>query len=172
MRATWIAIVIGVGLASPAAALGANCAPPGTSGVVEYLETIPGASCSAPFPGAGSGARGSGLTPGTARALQAQGSAGLAVERLVAATGTVGQLGGRGSAAGGTSRGRGDHGQSAGSGNASARGQSLPSALVGPVAPGGSGDGSGLLVPIFVATALLLAAGIIVSRRRRIRRSR
>ena len=167
-----IAIVMGAALASPATALAENCAPPGTSGVVQYLETIPGASCNAPFPGGaghgGHGSAGGGLTTATARALQAQGSAGVAVERLVAATGTAGQLARKGSGAGG----RVDRGASALGGNAATHAESLPSALLGPVAPGDSADGSGLLVPMFVATALLLAVGTTIAARRHARRSK
>src|SRR5437660_12760417 len=97
MRSTVLGLAVAAALAAPATALAANCAPPGVSGVDQYLETIPGSSCNAPFPatgggGAGGAAGGSRLDPVTARGLQARGSAGVAVQRLVAEAGTAGAL--------------------------------------------------------------------------------
>lgn len=76
-------------LAFPVAAAAVKCEPPGSSGINEYYETIPGSSCNVTPPGFGPGS-GSGtpharhLTPRESRQLASQGGTGKAVARLVA----------------------------------------------------------------------------------------
>ena len=45
MKALLLAASCAVVLALPATSIGASCAPPGNSGVNQYLETIPAANC-------------------------------------------------------------------------------------------------------------------------------
>jgi LPXTG-motif cell wall-anchored protein len=92
-------LACGAALALPASAVAVKCAPPGNSGVDQYAETIPGASCNGQ-PGShhhhGAGGPGNGggfISPGTTHALSGQGGAGRAVQKLVANTGTAGTAG-------------------------------------------------------------------------------
>jgi hypothetical protein len=82
-------------LALPSAALAKSTtyAPPGNSGVDQYLETVPGSGGGHPTGGSGaSSSTGSGnsataaIPAGTARRLASQGAAGRAVQRLVNST--------------------------------------------------------------------------------------
>jgi hypothetical protein len=92
MRSFWLtALLCLVTLAFPEAAAAARCAPPGTSGVDQYYETIPGASCNTAPPGSAAGpASGKpgahNLLPGETRQLASQGPAGRAVAGFVSAT--------------------------------------------------------------------------------------
>ena len=81
-------------LALPAGALAVRCAPPGNSGVSQYYETIPGASCNTGPGGHGHHhGSGGGISKHTAHQLGKQGPTGQAVAQLVANTGTVGTAG-------------------------------------------------------------------------------
>src|SRR5580704_15333692 len=80
-----------VALALPAGAMAGTCAPPGNSGVNQYVEVVPGVGCNHPSTGPGSGNSGTGgghLSSGTSHQLAAAGSTGHAVQALVASSGT------------------------------------------------------------------------------------
>jgi hypothetical protein len=155
-------------LAVPAGAAAVTCAPPGVSGVNQYVETVPGSSCNHPFSGPGSGHNGGGgsLPPGTAKQLSKQGDVGKAVQGLVAATGP-------GSANAGSSSGRGS-GKRSGSGAGSAgggagvsgSGRNPVSGILHPILTGSSGGGVGVLLPVFLGVALLLVLATSLLRRR------
>ena len=81
MKASLAVAICFAALALPSGAAAINCAPPGNSGISQYLETVPGDSCSAPSTGS-SGRPGGSLPAATRRRLASQGAPGLAVERL------------------------------------------------------------------------------------------
>jgi hypothetical protein len=135
-------------LAPPA--LAAKCAPPGTSGVSQYIETIPGAGCNrTPPQGRSRGTDGT-LPRGAAASLTRQGPAGQAVAHLVQTTGTAPRH--RPSAKGGATTGR-VFGRSLGA----VSGQSWLAALLRPVLRGSGSGGLGSLLPIVLGLALLIA---------------
>jgi hypothetical protein len=156
----------------PADALAVRCAPPGTSGVDQYIESIPGSSCnqtssgpSGPTGGGGNGGSAA-LPPGTGGQLSAQGPAGRAVANLVASSGTASSGSQVRSGAGGQGAASG----SAGGQSASANGRNPVSALLHPIVAGSRSGGSGVLLPVFLAVVLALALALtaltIVRRRR------
>lgn len=173
LTSTIVTAVAAAALALPAGALGTSCAPPGNSGVDQYFETVPGAGCNQSSGPGGSHHGGGGSLPnGTGRQLAAQGAAGRAVQRLVAATGTnpASSTAGhpRGSTAGprhnnrpGSNREPGSHSQLP-----AANGRNLFSALLHPIVSGSTSGGGGILLPLFLAAVLVLALATLVRRRR------
>jgi hypothetical protein len=169
MKACLLAVACAAALALPASALGAKCAPPGNSGVNQYYETIPGASCNQ-APGAGGGHHGGGSLPGgTSRKLAAQGAAGKAVQALVSSSGT----------APAASRSSGHKAPAGGASGNGARGVLAPpavganplSALLHPILHPSSSSGLGIFLPVLLAVALALALAWTVRsvlRRRRL----
>jgi hypothetical protein len=148
---------------APAASAQTTNAPPGNSGVDQYLETVPEAS--------GNRAPGkrdsSPLSARTEAQLKQAGAQGEAVSKLVATTGTTG---GRRSGSGSKS---GDKAK-AGKGNSASprRSTSRPSTSVpGTVAAptlGGSGSGGmGILLPVLLVLSTAAAVAVAVFRRRR-----
>jgi hypothetical protein len=137
-------------LALPASAMAVKCAPPGNSQVDQYFATVPGSVCNFPSTGPGSGSHGS-LPPGTRSQLSAQGPVGKAVEELVSRSGSNAKSGGKkGSATGAALL---------------ASGSGPVSGLLQPLSSGSSSGGVGVLLPIFLIGAVVLALGVVVLRR-------
>jgi len=157
-------LVLALALASGARA--AQCAPPGVSGVSQYLETIPGAKCPQPTGGSGKHHRGGALPPGTARGLAAQGPAGASVAQLVAASGTAparrgaGRRGGAGSARGRRRQSASGGGGEGGAAPPAVSGRSPATAIIHPLVS--SGGGVSLLAIVLGAIALLIAVAAIL----------
>lgn len=166
-------IVCCAALALPASAGAISCAPPGVSGVSQYLETVPGSSCSHPYSGPGSGHGGSsgGLPSSTAKQLSSQGATGKAVQSLVAATGpgASGSAAGTGSGSGSGSRSGGGAGSRAASGvgsQLSGSGRNPISGVLHPILTGSSSGGVGVLLPLFLGGAFVLVLAAVLLRRR------
>jgi hypothetical protein len=149
----------------------AVCVPPGASGVSQYFETIPGASCNQK-PGTGGRRGGGGLPPGTARKLASQGPAGASVAQLVASSGTAPPPpAGRRGASGAHARAR--HGQGSG-GRGALGGARLPAvragsplaAVIHPLVSGSGGGGGPLLAYLLAAAALVIVAVALLRARR------
>jgi hypothetical protein len=176
VKASLIVVGLAAAFTFPAGALAATCAPPGTSGVDQYFETVPGIGCSVPSSGPGGPAGGGHrLPPGTTRQLGAQGRAGRAVERLFSSTGAASgsaRLGSGGSGAARAVRGPALSPAPPGVTARSADGRSLPWALLHPIVAGSPVDGAGVLLPIFLACALLIAVCAMLLRLRPLRRTR
>jgi hypothetical protein len=161
VRRGWLILSIGTVLAiSPlatTAALGAapNCqAPPGTSGIDQYCETIPGSTGNhGPSGHAGSGS--SSIDPSTRRALSNQGKAGQAILDLTSAGGTTSRSkkssGSNHTAAtpGGSTSGKSDNGATP------------PATSNNPLSAVGSAVGSGASAgPAFVWLLVVLGIGL------------
>lgn len=176
------------GLLTPTAGIAVNCAPPGTSGVDQYYETIPSAYCnqSPSAPGGKTGAHRGSLPAAIRRQLASLGAAGQAVNRLVAATGTAvpaTQAAGRTTAASSPSlrvRSRTASHSAAGQPATraaqahhppppSATGRGLFSGLVHPILGSAPPGGSGILLPLFLGATLLASVAWAVSHRRRLK---
>lgn len=162
-------------LAFPASSMAASCAPPGNAGVNQYFETIPGASCNhAPGSGGGhngnAGGGGGSLPSGTSSQLAKHGAVGQAVKQLVASSG-VSSGSGSGSTAAGSGN-RSAHSKQNGkstvipTANLSGAGRNPLSGLLHPVLTGSSSGGIGVLLPVLLALALVLALLTTVLRRR------
>ncbi len=186
----WIVLIASIAaLALPSSALAVKCAPPGNSGVDQYYETVPGPSCNGP-PGGSGHHHGHHLPGSTGRRLAAQGATGQAVAQLVANTSPIGTAGsgassasGSGAASNASAAGSNGTGGSGSAGAATGRqpatgteptapavnGRNLISALLHPILTGASNaGGTGVLLPIFLAGALvLMLVGLVVRRRRR-----
>jgi hypothetical protein len=174
MRALWLTPLACLAtIAFPAVAAAATCAPPGTSGVDQYYETIPGASCNTAAPGSGSGAA-SGkpgahkLTPTEARQLTSQGPAGRAVVGFVSSTAPPLASGRSNSNA--ARRRRGAHALRRLTPPPAASGQENP--VLGALRPivTGAGTGTGPLLPIVLGAVALLALTTVLLRVRTSRR--
>lgn len=157
------AICVG-GLVFPAGATAIVCAPPGNSGVSQYLETVPGDSCNAP-PSGSRGKAGGSLPPATLHKLAAQGAAGQAVERLVSSA--------QGTPSAGSPGAAGTHGAGANGvgGMRAARlaaepGRGLIGGLLHPILTGSSSGGLGYALPLLLAAALGAVVATMVARRR------
>jgi hypothetical protein len=156
-------------LALPAGAVAATCAPPGNSGVNQYVEVVPGVGCNHPTSGPGSGNGGhhtGGTLPGsTSHQLAASGGAGKAVQQLVASSGT---------ASPNTSH-KHRHGSSGSSGSSAAVGRQINasgrsplSALLHPILTGAGAGGLGLILPVGLACILAVMVLVALLRRRRL----
>lgn len=159
MKALIIALAAAAALGLAGSASAIQCAPPGTSGVSQYFETIPGSSCNlAPGSRRGHGAT---LSPSASRNLGTQGAAGRAVEQLIAGNAPpVARSSGRASGSGAAAGGPGA--------TASARGSSPLAAVLRPILHGTGSSGSGILLPAVLAAVLaaMLATGVALRRRR------
>lgn len=140
-------------------------APPGNSGVSQYVEVVPGAGGSTPV--GSHPAHGPVLTPAQRERLEAAGRSGKALASFVQQTGVAN---GKGSSASSASRahGQGRHGKAgggAGSGSSSGgSGGSLAPAVPASSTKAATGLGWGL--PAALGAIALAAAGIAVLRRR------
>lgn len=176
MKACLVIATCVAALTLPAGALAASCAPPGNSGVDQYFETVPGASCNQPSSGPGSGhggGHGGSLPAGTGKQLAAQGATGRAVERLVASTGTAGKAAQPSGGSGAGSIARSHHRVTAAHATApAASGSSLLSGLLHPILVGASAGGTGVLLPLFLALVLLAVIVGTVMRRRKLNAAR
>lgn len=155
------ALVVAIAaLALPGGAAAARCAPPGTSGVSQYYETVPGAGCNRP-PGSGGAGKG-GLSGAARRRLAAQGPTGVAVERLIESNAPPAPKPHRrrknGSPAGAPAI-RAPGGQTKG-----AHGEDPLSAVVHAIIQGSPG-GSGPLLAVLLAAVLALMLGVAARRR-------
>jgi hypothetical protein len=163
-----------VALALPAGAVAATCAPPGNSGVNQYVEVVPGVGCNHPTsgPGSGNGGHHTGgtLPSSTSRQLAASGGAGKAVQQLVSSSGTgSGTSTSTGKAAGHPKRGHGSSGGSPSVGRQiNASGRSPLSALLHPILTGAGADGLGLILPVGLACILAFMVLVALLRRRRL----
>ncbi len=150
-------------LAAPAMAQDEVIAPPGNSGVEEYLEVVPGAGGDKPANGAKGGntaapSPAAALGSGNAKALEAKGSDGKAAAAAAAAGSPTDRKTARqrekadllGDAATGTSI--------AASPNSGDRATSVARAL------GGDGGGMGVLFPILLGLTLSLALALGIGR--------
>jgi hypothetical protein len=161
-----LAVWASLALVFPAGAAAVTCAPPGNSGVDQYFETIPGASCNAAPPGSGGGGAGAGhLPPAQSHQLAAQGAAGRAVERLVSSTAPAQDQSAKVSPHTGRSRGKSSTSiQPTVIAPQAANGQGPVGGLVNPIVSGSAAGGIGILLPICLAGALVLAAAVVLRR--------
>jgi hypothetical protein len=156
-------------LALPAGAAAATCAPPGNSGVNQYVEVVPGVGCNHPTSGPGSngGHHTGGTLPGnTNHQLAASGGAGKAVQQLVATSGTGGSSAGTGAT---HKHGHGTTGSPPDVGHQiTASGRSPLSALLHPILTGAGAGGLGLILPVGLACILAFMVLVALLRRRRL----
>lgn len=138
-------------------------APPGNSGVSQYVEVVPGAGGSVPV-GAG-GSHGPVLSPSARRRLEAAGASGKALAAFAQRTGvtTAPDKSGRGV---GNAAGR-SHGSSHSAGSSSKGSPVLPAGvLAARNAHSSSGGGIGWGLPAALASILLAGLGLFFVRRR------
>ena len=156
--------------AFPAGASAVRCAPPGNSGIDQYFETIPGASCNQAPPGSvgTGGSGGTHLSRGQSRQLAALGPAGRAVAQFVAATAPAIEGTGPSPAGGSPAAGSARLVLIAAAPPAAA-GQPPVIGLLRPIVSGSAPGGVGIVLPIVLAAVLLLAV-VTVLRRYLIRR--
>ena len=188
MRRVAIALALALMLAAPASAEASNrtIAPPGNSGVGQYVETVPTAGGGRPTgtvhpvggavgrpggpggtsSGGGGAARGgSAITPSTQHALAKQGPAGVAAAALAEATAPQRP---RSSARAGHRTSSFATGPASSASAASASEGSSPAASVVKALSGStSGGGLGPLLPIVLIGSVLAAAVLALMRRRR-----
>jgi hypothetical protein len=161
-------------------------APPGNSGVQQYVETIPTAHGGQPTSsvhegggpghpqGGGSGPAGGGpgggsaISSSTQRALDSQGTTGRAAAAFIRATAPSGARSTTRASGNGSTNSNGAHGNN-GSNAASTRGGGAsPASSVFHSLTGVSGNGGlGALLPIILVGSLLVMAGLAIVRRRR-----
>jgi len=154
-------------------------APPGNSGVNQYVENVPtakggrptgtihsgGGAASAGGGGGGSGSSGT-IPSGTEHALQAHGSAGRAAAALASATAPGGL--GSATAARGRSVGKASGGRTDASANvAGAGGASAPAAVLDSLTGTSGSGGLGILLPLILVGCLLAASALGYLRWRR-----
>jgi hypothetical protein len=145
--------VLALGIAAPAPAQSTKVAPPGNSGVDEYLETVPTAG-GGKSSGSSSGG-GHQLPASVRRALSAQGADGRAALASAEATAPG-------------SKGAGTHGGAAKPDAGDVRepsGESLPSAIAHALTGEGQG-GMGIWLPLLlIGSALAITAAALLKRR-------
>ncbi len=141
-------------------------APPGNSGVDEYVETVP--SANGPSHQSPSKPSESSLPSSTQQALRSKGSDGAAVVQLASTNGEASQAGVKSHGDKGKNKGGADHvlptDPAVGSA-ASGSSDSLPVAVIKSVTKSGSG-GMGLLLPLILGFALIAGASSFLIRRR------
>jgi len=180
MRALVVFVACLAALALPAGAAAASYTPPGNAGIQQYYDPLPSSGGDVAAPGssnapAGTSTGQSGSLPaGLQHRLAAQGAAGAAVARLVAAnavTGsrTTGRVSGRGSG------GKGSVGSSGQTGSSTGTLAPLPltaaprsglSQFLDAAVTGTGAGGMGILLPLVLVGALGVVVGGTVRRRR------
>lgn len=161
MRWAPLVVACGVALLMPSSALARVIAPPGHSGISEYVEVIPSSAGNAAPPGS---VRGSGSASAGPQALAHLGHGSSADARLA-------KLGKEGQAAAALAASTAPPPASrvaSGSGSAAAKssgsqGGSAASAIGDALTSSDSG-GVGILLPLLLATALIAAVGVVASR--------
>jgi hypothetical protein len=179
MKRIPILLIAVVAVALPAAASARGCthsiAPPGNSGVNQYVETVPTAGGGCPTSTIHSGGtHGGAVSPGTTHALSSLGANGRGAAAFADATGTVrartSQVRASQKHKGSSSHSQttlgGPSGGSGGSGGNSGSGGSPASAVIKTLSGSGGGGGLGVLLPIILAAVAVAAAGLAVTRRR------
>jgi hypothetical protein len=143
-----LAIALALSLPASAAQAQSSNAPPGNSGIDQYLESVPSSSGNRPATGAGSGNSGA-LPPRTSRKLRQLGEDGVAVERLSA-----------------TTRAKAKRRKLVAEGTGAAGRAPLPS--VGRAISGSAdgGDGMGAALPVILVLTLVGGIAALVLRRR------
>lgn len=160
MKASLAVAICFAALALPSGAAAINCAPPGNSGISQYLETVPGDSCSAPSTGS-SGRPGGSLPAATRRRLASQGAPGLAVERLAS---SAAPSEASGAATPGT-RSQGARSIQL----ASDSGRDVIAGVLQPILSDSGPGGLGVGLPLLLAATLGAVTATLVARRRRSR---
>lgn len=166
MRKTWITALVALIVSAPAVARPRTIAPPGNSGVSQYVESIPTAaggrptSTITPSGGGGGGGRGgsSALSPANQAALVRQGSDGVQAAALARATAPAKTA--AASHRGAVTGVRPHAPVAAGSGPSPA------TALVKALTGSASGGGLGPLLPVILVVSAV-GAGLLALRRRR-----
>lgn len=176
LRIIVVAATCALCVALPATAAGQN-APPGNSGVDQYLETVPDAGGDRTPQGGGvegdQGAQdGSSLPAGTTRRLEAVGDEGAALERLVASSEPRGaRAPGRTARAAGAASAESAGGESheprtpRGRQESEVR-RSLPEAVTTTSLTGSGSGGLGLLLPALLALTTLGSIALALRSRR------
>jgi hypothetical protein len=142
----------------PAAVLAQDFnAPPGNSGVDQYLETVPKAGGNSP----GSDRKSSGLPARTLKSLRSAGSDGQAVANLVASSGTTRAK------QPSTKRSNGEKQQSNKRRSEATTGSSkIPGTIAAPTLGGSGSGGMGLLLPVLLGLSTVGALLFALRRRR------
>lgn len=150
-------------LAAPASARRV-IAPPGNSGVGQYVEVVPGAGGSTPVGGHSS--NGPVLTPAQRRQLEAAGGSGKALASFVQRTGVArSKASTSGSSARGSTGSRSSKAAQGSAGGSSSH--SLPAAVQDSATRSAAGGGLGWGLPAGLAAIALAAVGFAIARRRR-----
>ena len=189
MRRFALALIAVLAVPGSAVAKGGTTtiAPPGNSGVSQYVETVPtahggqptssvhnrgGGSSHSGGPGGGAGGgsgSGSTISPSTQRALASQGATGAAAAAFIQATAPTGPLaatGGRQGDASGATGATGGAGRSrpaVSEGEGASPANAVFHALTGSTASGGLGS----LLPIILIASLVVLSALALLRRRR-----
>lgn len=162
-----VAIASAVALTPPAAAQARHViAPPGNSGVEQYVEVVPSAEGNLPVNGSGTG-HGAALPKTTRQRLEASGAEGRAAASFARSTGAAPSAHHR-KGGGGSAHSKGSAG-GGGSGGGSGSGGSPPP--IGPAVQsaaqtGSGGGGLGAGLPIALGAIALIAAAAFLIRRR------
>jgi len=165
-----------LGAITPVARAVTVCVPPGASGVSQYFETVPGASCNQP-PGTGARRGGGRLPPATARKLASQGPVGASVAQLVSSSGTAPPARAADAHHDRTARSYSRQSANAGGDHAPASRTGPPSptvkasgpltAILHPIISASGGGGGPLLAYLLAAVALVIAALALARARQR-----
>jgi hypothetical protein len=147
-----------VALAAPATSAAATpkAVPPGLSAANQYTETLPGPGGEEPTGGGGPGTPAAALGRVDARRLEELGPDGRAAARLAAA-----------GAPGPTAKGRGERRSEAARRGLDPAGPSALRQILGQVTGTSDSGGAGLLAPVLIGSAMVLAAAYALGRRRR-----
>ena len=186
LRTVAVAVLLAVLPAASARARVHTIAPPGNSGVNQYVESVPTAKGSQPTStihpqgggggsGRGPGAAGSGGTSSgagvipasTARALSRLGTTGAAAAAFALATAPR-RVGHRARPVAGTTNQAAGRTASSGGSAATSGGSAPTSSVVKALTGSASGDtGLGVLLPVILVVSALAAAAMSIARRRR-----
>lgn len=168
-----VSLVVFLGVAlTPRAAQARTTAPPGNSGIDEYVEAVPDADGDRPASGGGGGAgsnstggggSGGGLSPGAREGLESQGADGRATASALAGLpGGSDQTTANTPSDGRKSDGRSTRSTDAGKQLGADSSGSPISAILR--AATGSDKGMGIALPLILLVALIAAAGFMIRR--------